>query len=388
LIVIAKAANKWLFPKLFRFAANSQELLFLSALSVCFLFSLFFASLQFSISVGAFVAGVTLANLPYSYEIIGRVKSIRDFFLTLFFVSLGTLLVGIQKNHLIVLGILLAIVWFIKPLITVFITSFFGYKKRTGFLAAVSLTQISEFGLIIATQGMLIGHIQQEIFSIAALLAVITMSATSYFTKYEYFFYSKLQNFLKRFESFSDGQDQLEFSDGKKKYDVLLIGYDRIGYSIVKKLHLLKKELLIVDYNPEVIKRLAREKIHCIYGDISDSEILERINLKGISMVISTSPDKRDNALLIKKAKEANKKIIVFVTSYKVDDAIQLYDAGADYVILPHFLGGEHVSILIETFGNDIRKILRHKFSHIEELKKRQFMGHEQPPVHHTHNVE
>ena len=133
-------------------------------------------------------------------------------------------------------------------------------------------------------------------------------------------------------------------------------------------------------------KKLIKENIHCIYGDIGDIEILERIRLNQIAMVISTSPDKRDNSLLIKKTKETNKKAIVFVTAYKVEDALELYDAGADYVILPHFLGGDHVSILIEQFGNDMDKMIRNKFGHIEELKNRQTLGHDK--VQHNINDE
>ncbi|MCK5283452.1 MAG: cation:proton antiporter [Nanoarchaeota archaeon] len=388
IIVIARSANKYIFPWLFKFAAKSQELLFLAAMGVCFVFSLLaHYGLGFSISIGAFVAGVALANLPYNYEIIGRVRSMRDFFSTIFFVSLGMSIVKLSIDHLFITILLIAIVWFVKPFVTLFITSFFGYKRRTSFLTSISLAQTSEFSLIIVTQGLIMGHISQELFSIIAIIAVLTMASTSYFIKYEYMIYSKMSNFLKRFDRFStNGKNGLELSNKNQKYDVLLVGYDRIGYSIVKKLHILKKKLLVVDFNPEVIKKLIKENIHCIYGDIGDIEILERIRLNQIAMVISTSPDKRDNSLLIKKTKETNKKAIVFVTAYKVEDALELYDAGADYVILPHFLGGDHVSILIEQFGNDMDKMIRNKFGHIEELKNRQTLGHDK--VQHNINDE
>lgn len=384
LFIMAWSANKFVFPRLFKFAAKSQELLFLSAISTCFLFALFFASLEFSISIGAFVAGVALANLPYTFEIIGRVKSMRDFFATIFFVSLGMSIVPISNNHIFVTIILILIVWFLKPLVTLFITAFFGYNKRPAFLTSISLAQTSEFSLIIATQGLIAGHIGQEIFSMTTIIAVLTMSLTPYFLKYEYPIYSKMAGFLKRFNMFStNGNKSLELSSKNQKYDVLLIGYDRIGYSILKKLHILKKKLLVVDFNPDVIKRLIRQKIHCIYGDIADTEILDRINLKQMAMVISTSADKRDNKLIIYKTKSVNKKAMVFVTAYKVEDALELYDAHADYVILPHFLGGDHVSVLIERFGNDMDRLIEHKLSHIEELKSRQILGHEHPTPQH-----
>ena len=102
-----------------------------------------------------------------------------------------------------------------------------------------------------------------------------------------------------------------------------------------------------------------------------------------MAMVISTSADKRDNKLIIYKTKSVNKKAMVFVTAYKVEDALELYDAHADYVILPHFLGGDHVSVLIERFGNDMDRLIEHKLSHIEELKSRQILGHEHPTPQH-----
>ncbi len=375
--------SKYILPTIFKYSAAVQELLFLTAVSTCFLFSFLSAEvLGFSVAIGAFIGGVSLANLPYSYEIIGKVKSIRDFFSTIFFVSLGMSIVSITKSMILILVLLLIATLLLKPIIILFITAIFGYKARPAFLTSISLAQTSEFSLILATQGLILGHISQEIFSITALLAVLTMTLTSYLMKYEYWFYDLFKGVFGKFDLFTSGKDH-EFLNEKSKYDVLLIGYDRIGYSIVKKLHLLKKKLLVVDFNPEIIKRLIKEKIHCLYGDISDIEILERINLKQMAMVISTSPNKQDNLLLIKKTKEVNKKALIFLTAYKVEDALELYGQKADYVILPHFLGGEHVSLLIESFGDDMDKVIKHRYAHIEELKKRQTLGHSHPAQHH-----
>jgi voltage-gated potassium channel Kch len=141
----------------------------------------------------------------------------------------------------------------------------------------------------------------------------------------------------------------------------------------------LKKKLLVIDFNPEVIKSLINKKIPCIYGDVSDSEILERLNLKDIQMLISTVPEKNNNLLLIRKTKEANSKAIVFVTATQIDDALELYKAGADYVILPHFLGGEHASLLIESCTKDFKSIIAAKLAHIKELHYRKVIGHEHP---------
>ena len=405
--LVAIGASRYIFPALFEFAAKSQELLFISAVSISFLFSIIFANIGkiiifligllgvslsadmveylspgFSIAIGAFVAGITLANLPYNIEIIGKVKSLRDFFAVIFFVSLGMeLFLGSFMALLKPLLIFLVLIIFLKPLITMFLCSFFGYKKRTAFSASISLAQISEFSLIIVAQGLLLGHLSQEIFSLTVILAVITIVLTSYFIKYEDRVYFKLAGVLEIFDKLTGAYGHLEYLP-RKKHEVILCGYNRIGYSIVNTLKKLKKKLLVVDFNPEVIGELIKDKVPCIYGDVGDSEILERINLKGAEMVISTVPIKRDNLLLIKKTKEQNKKAMIFVTSTQIKNALDLYDAGADYVILPHFLGGEHVSLLIEDFTSDINSIIRTKIKHIEDLKKRRTLGHGHPAHH------
>ena len=129
---------------------------------------------------------------------------------------------------------------------------------------------------------------------------------------------------------------------------------------------------------------LIKKRVSCIYGDISDMEVLERLPLKKVQMVISTVPSSKVNRLIIEKTKEVNKNAIIYVTASAVEKALDLYDAGADYVILPHFLGGEHVSILIEEFKENINKVIENKLKHIKELKHRQTIGHEHPKHHHN----
>ena len=379
-IFIAIAVSKYVFPSLFGFAAKSQELLFISAVAVSFLYSMLFNYLGFSIAIGAFIAGVSLANLHYNIEIIGKIRSLRDFFSVMFFVSLGMQLLLESFNTIIKpLIILLLIVIIIKPLIIIFTTSFFGHKKRTSYLTAISLGQISEFSLIIVAQGLLLGHVSQEIFSLTVLLAVITITLTTYFVKFQNVIYTKLARYLEVFDRFSEYKDDLEYLPIKRSKDIILCGYNRIGYGIVKTLKKIKKSVLVVDFNPETIKSLIKQKVSCLYGDIGDLEILERLNFKKAKMVISTIPTKFDNKLLIRTAKKQNKKIIIFVTGSHIKDALELYDAGADYVVLPHFLGGEHLSLLIEDFTQDVNKIIEYKLKHINELKERHALGHEHP---------
>ena len=108
-------------------------------------------------------------------------------------------------------------------------------------------------------------------------------------------------------------------------------------------------------------------------------EILERLDFSKASMVISTVPTKTDNLLLIKTARNQNRNISIFVTADQIKEALDLYDAGADYVVLPHFLGGEHLSLLVQNFTGNMNRLIEHKLNHIRELKERHALGHEHP---------
>ena len=165
LVFVAFLLGKYIFPGLFNFAAKSQELLFMSSITVLFLFTILAHLLDFSIVIGAFVAGVSLANLPYHHDIKGKVNPLKSFFATLFFVSLGMQLTLVPIDFFKKILIFFLIVVFAKPIILYLITTFFGYERRTSFLTGLSLGQISEFSLIIVTLPFVFNLISGELFS-------------------------------------------------------------------------------------------------------------------------------------------------------------------------------------------------------------------------------
>lgn len=378
LFLIAYLASKYLFPSIFKFAAKNQELLLISSLAVCFLFSIAFFSLGFSIAIGAFIAGVTLGNLTYNVEIAGKIKSLKDFFALLFFVSLGMgVSLSVIKTFWLSLVVFLVLAIVLKPVIIMTVCSLFRYTKKPAFLTANSLAQVGEFSLIIAAQGLSFGHISQDIFSVVVVVMLATITASTYFMEYEDRLYKLLQKPLRIFDRFTT--EGLEYLPMAQKPTIVLCGYNRIGYSIAQGLQDSKKKLLVVDYNPEVITQLIKEGYHCVYGDVTDEEVLEHMNLPKITMLISTVPAVSDNLLLIRKVRSHNRKAQIIVTASEVDEALRLYREGADYVILPHFLGGEHVSNLISKVHGKNSVLNEEKERHIEHLRKRKSLGHEHP---------
>lgn len=350
LFSVAFLAGRYIFPHLFNFAARAKELLFLASLTVLFLFAILAHFLSFSVAIGAFIAGLSLASLPYHHDVVGRINPLKSFFATIFFTSLGMQLTTINPDFMTkALYLILAVIIF-KPIIIYLIVTLFGYEKRTSFFSGLSLGQTSEFSLILIVMPLIISSISQEVFSIVILITIITMILTSYLLEFQYpiyMFFSPLLNFMERVVP-SKKKMVLEYTPKSHRIDVVLIGKHRMGSIFYNTLNKLRKKILVIDHNPDVIKRLLGEKVPCIYGNMSNREVLERIRTRNLKTLISTVPSLQDNSYLIKYIKSKNEKTNVVVTANHVHEAKILYNKGADYVILPHILSGEKVSTMIK----------------------------------------
>jgi len=247
-------SSKYLLPFIFEISAKSREFLFLSAVAVCFFFSMLAHFFGFSIVIGAFLAGLALSSLPYHFDIAGRIIPLRDFFVILFFVSLGMELVFENIGGMLVLLLIsLVVILLLKPLILMIMGSILGYKKRTSFLSALSLAQISEFSLILVALGLNLGHVSNKIFTLTVLLAVITITLTSYFIKYDNKIYGVFSKKLDIFEKLAVKETELEHFPYHSKKDIVLFGAHRMGGVFINTFNKFKEKLVVVDFDPQVI---------------------------------------------------------------------------------------------------------------------------------------
>jgi len=360
LFFVAFIVSKYLLPGLFKFAAKSNELLFLLSITMCFLFATLAYFLGFSIAVGAFVIGVGLANLPYNFDIIGKVVSLKDFFATIFFVSLGMQLIFISTDMLKLLGIFLLLVVIFKPLLILIITSIFGYEKRTSFLTSVSLGQVSEFSLILAGLGFYtFGHLSQEFFSLVVFLTIITIILTSYLFKHEGGIYKILSGFLNIFRHIAIYHRKMSYLARESKMRVVLVGCHRMGSIFLKTFSKAGKNTLVVDHDPDVIEHLIKEKVNCMYGDVDNVEVLKRIDWTQVELVVSAVQKFKSSIYLIDYVKSISPKTSVFVTAGTVNEALDLYELGADYVIIPHVSAGELIASLLKKVIKSKKDLVR-----------------------------
>ncbi len=366
-VIIAFVLSKAINPILKK-SAKTPELLLLVSISFLFLFAIGSVIANLSIVIGAFLAGVVLANSDFKTEIVGKISPIRDFFAIIFFVALGMQLQMISKQFVILLFVLIGLVVILKPLIIMLLVRIFGYTKRTSFLTGNALAQTSEFSLVIATLGFGLGHISQGLFSVLILLTIITMSFTTYFIGYERKLFNWFSWPLNIFNKFKSKKEKLEYLS-KEGNKIVIFGCHRMGSLFLKEFEEDKKNIIVVDYNPEIIASLINKKIPCIYGDFVNNEILKRIDIKNAEMIISTIPDLDDNLLLIKKTKELNSKVQIFAVANRISEALELYKAGVDYVILPQIIGGQRAFGIIKKIQEDNSSLGDLKKKHIKYLK-------------------
>lgn len=222
-----------------------------------------------------------------------------------------------------------------------------GFRKRTSFLAGLTVAQISEFSLIVVFLGNKIGHLSNEIVTLVTGVGILTFAGSTYMILNGDRLYKLLEKVLRIFERKITTEENLGEHDYKGH--VILVGVNRMGRSVLSTLLSQGEKVLVVDFNPDVIKELKSKKIKSIFGDISDFEIQERAALKDARLVISTVSDLEDNMNLIlglKKIKKGPK--VVAVANDSGEESV-LKKAGVDYVIQPHVLGGHHIAHLIKT---------------------------------------
>ena len=378
LILVLAPISIYILPKLQKFFARSQELLFVFAIAWGLgLASLFFYA-GLSIEVGALIAGVLLSVSPYNLEMSSKLKPLRDLSIILFFLLLGVQM-GLSSIGQIILPAIIfsLIILVINPIIVMSMMSFGGYTKKTNFFSSLSVAMIGEFSLIIVALGVKIGHISNEILSLITLTSIITIGISTYFIIYASKVYASLSRYLSLFER----KSLREKRKINKKTDAILFGYNRIGFGILTSLKKIKENYLVVDFNPDTITNMQKLDIPCLYGDVDDDALLNELPLKNIKIAVSTIPEIETNELLLKTVKSANPQAIVILRAHTIEDAMELYKHKADYVLTPHFLGGEYLADMIKDIKLDTEGYKKERERHIKMLNQRFKHGHDHPFV-------
>jgi Kef-type K+ transport system membrane component KefB len=337
LLVFALAAMRWIIPRLSTFLAKSPELLTLFAIAWAVALATMGELMGFSGEVGAFLAGISLASSDFKDVISSRLVSLRDFLLLFFFVHLGVNLdLAVMGNQVGAAMIFSVFVLIGNPIIVLIIMGAMGYRKRTSFLAGLTVAQISEFSLIFAGLGLAVGHITEDIVGLITLVGLITIGLSTYLILYSHQIYEVISPALRIFQRKNPYRDNNQDEYNAKEYDVIIIGLGRFGTRLSKMLDDHPEiNYLGVDFDPQVVKSWQKKGKNIVYGDMEDPELLEQVNFSSSKFVVSTVPDFIHSRQLVKSLKRENYKGKIYLTALTMKDYEQLNTCGAEEVLMP-----------------------------------------------------
>ena len=341
LVAGALLVSRFLLPRLFEWAAKSPEIVLISAVSWCLIVGYLAILANFSIAMGALIAGVTLSAFPYSLDVVAKIRSLRDFFVTLFFVSLGMQL-RVDSPQLLLAALGLSAITIVTRFLTIGPALYLlGYGARVGTLCSLALAQVGEFALVIVALGLSLGQVGRDVASILALSLVITSTLSTYMIMANHAIARRAVGLLKRFGIRERAAAGAAAAADHPSPDVVLLGFHRVASSLLYQTQgsSAGRGVLVVDFSPEVHRELQAMDVPVIYGDISHLDTLEHVGLEGASVVISTVSEDflrgTDNLTLLKQIRRINPHARVILSAETLDRARALYDAGADYVVLP-----------------------------------------------------
>ena len=340
------------------FVAKNTELLLIFAIAWGVGLAALCDVIGLSKELGGLLAGISLASTPYRETIMSRLASLRDFLLLFFFVALGAQIdLGVLDNAIMPALILSVFVMLFKPLIILSMAGALGYTKRTGFLAGLSLAQISEFSLIFAAMAFTLELIDQEVLGLITMIGLITIIISTYLLSLSQHMYSALEPFLGLFEKAGlHRENESDTAKVKKSYDVILIGLGRYGQAMAEAFLKAGKTVLAVDFNPEEVRDWRKKRCDAVYGDAADPEFYHTLPLKKTRWVVSALPQHRyglldqDPRLIILSAlKEQGFQGKIALSCHHPENVEKFRAKGADLVFLPfHDAAQRAVNMVIE----------------------------------------
>lgn len=359
---------RFILPRLTSVFARSQEFLLLFSVAWGMGVASLFSVLGFSIEIGALAAGVALATSPYHHEISAKMKLLRDFFLVMFFVVLGAELAFGNAGALwLPITVFSLFVLIGNPLIVVAILGFMGYPKKTSFFVGLTVAQISEFSFVLILLARSFNQVDENVMTLVTVIGLVTFTVSSLFMNGSDSLFRILKTPLGFFERKQTRGERRK----KREPEAILFGFHRLGHDFLELFQRRGKPFLVVDFDPSVIKSLQSRDISCMYGDAADSEFLDEFDLTKTNLFVTTIPDLETNLFLLSKLRKKNKEAVFMSAAQSAEEAMVLYADGADYVILPHYLGGNYASLLIDKYGLDSERIGREREKHMKHLETR-----------------
>jgi len=360
LVATALVLSRYVLPRLFHQIARRPELVLLGALAWCFLIGEIAERLHLSREMGSLVAGVSISTFPYALDVTAKVTTLRDFFITLFFVALG-MTIPIPGLSVIGLALVIAAFTVASRLVTTF-TPLYLMKQglRASLLPAINLAQISEFSLVVIQTGTAANHISTETASAASfafvVLAVLSTFAMGRSDQLVRGLIGPLKRIgLRDLDHAQDSEGAGESGHGEIRR-IVILGFFRAASALLNQIERQNQSLLeqisVIDFNPLVFRTLSERGLHVIYGDISNVDTLVHAGIGKAEIIILSVPDfllvGADNEKLVRHVRTLNPTAKIVATADLLADVEELYKAGADYVTVTRISDAGELYAVIE----------------------------------------
>jgi len=375
--------SKTVLPRVFRSVAKLPELVLIGSLAWCFIVCAAASGVGLSREMGALIAGISISTFPYNMDVIAKVVSIRDFFVTLFFVALG-MEIPMPSGGIVALAIVASLFLVASRFVVVFpILRALRQGHRTSLLPSINLAQMSEFSMVIAAIGLSYGHIDTKTATLLIFAFAITSVASTYLIGYSHPLQATLAGWLSRVSvkdlDASDGGEK--GADAGAEKDVVLLGFFTDASALVHEYEMgetpnaqaMLERLLVIDFNPEVHAELSRRGIACRYGDVANMDTLHHAGVHAPKLVVSTIPDAilkgTSNARLLRLVRRLWPEAKAIVTAGGPTSAIELYEAGADFVFVSRLHSATQMASMLEQALDDDFAAVRE--AHIAQIRRR-----------------
>ncbi|WP_440764666.1 cation:proton antiporter domain-containing protein [Natronorubrum sp. DTA7] len=369
LLLIAFLVYRHGFPLLVRLSGDSDELVMMGSISILIAFLAGAELAGVSIVVGAFAAGIAIRGDDVSsLGVRNGIASIRDFFVAIFFVTLGALVAVPSPGVLVVAATLAALVLFVNPLVLMLSFVYEGYDARTAFLSSTSLNQVSELSLVIAIQAYLLGNISETLFDAIILSAAATMILTSVARRYEEPVYRSIVERLVAGRQTRKIDERSSVADDLRNH-VVIVGYGRQGRRLVETCERLDRGYVVMENDPVLWDDMRAECRDYVFGDAMSSSPWEKARVAEAELVISTVDHHPVSEAILEVDTDAD----VILRSETSEDARVLLEAGATYVAVPNILAGEHLEELVDgtrTGETDLHALQEKHADHLDTLER------------------
>ncbi len=353
-------------------ALNSREVLLTTVVGLVFALAVGFSSFGLSAALGAFIAGLIIAETSEHHEVFSEIRPLRDVFAIIFFVSLGlSLPIGDVIASLPVVGVVLLLLMFVKVPFTYGICRFLGYHQKTAFLVGVGLFQMSEFGFILGKLGLNLGIIDMHMYAniVAVTFASIIVGAP--FLSGGHRLYYRFKHAIFRFlpKVFRDNQTALPSDELPYQGHVVVCGYGRVGKYVGRALSMAGIQYLVVDYNHATVRELSKKGIPALFGDPADRDVLDKAQVDKAKAVVIAIPDRHTQELIIGNSLTLNRGAAIYCRSHHEEDQKDLKTLGVTAIIQPEFEAAlSIVHKVLSSYGSDqsdiAGKISRLKIEH------------------------